>query len=143
MLIHQYVIHSHVLVYLCTESWITWLTYPLSYDLTGSIVLTSSYSSRKSYLINWHTYITIFITLSPPPLALSLKILPISRSSIRGIVSSCLIYCHPSLMPPSVASVYYAILVALILSISEVMPSYSHYIKKGLVYIIIMAPSSH
>ena len=45
-------------------------------------------------------------------------------------------------MPPSVASIYCATLVALILSISKVMPSYSYYIKKGLVYIIIAAPSS-
>ena len=34
-------------------------------------------------------------------------------------------------------------LVTLIISISKVIPSYSYYIKKGLVYIIIMAPFSH
>ena len=45
-------------------------------------------------------------------------------------------------MPPSVASVRHAVLIALILSISEVMPSCSYYIKKGLVYITITAPSS-
>ena len=46
-------------------------------------------------------------------------------------------------MPPSVASVYYATLIALILSIGDIIPSYSHYIKKGLVYIAITALSSY
>jgi len=115
----------------------------LSYNLTGSIILTSSCNSRRSCLINWHTYITISITLSPPSLALSLKILFISRSSIRGIVSSYLIYCYPSLIPPSIASIYYAALVSLILSISVVMPSCSCYIEKGLVCVVIAALSSH
>src|SRR6266567_2441251 len=45
-------------------------------------------------------------------------------------------------MSPSVASVYYTTLIALIFSISEVMPSCSYYIKKGLVYSIIVSPSS-
>ena len=58
-------------------------------------------------------------------------------------MSSDLIYCYPSLMPPSIATIYYAILVALILSIGEVIPSYSCYVKKGLVYIVIMALSGH
>ena len=103
---------------------------------------TSSYSSRRSHLTNWHTSITVSVTLSPPSLALSLKILPISKLSTRGTVSSYLIYCHPSLIPPSVASARHTILITLILSISKVMPSYSCYIKKGLVYIIIVALSS-
>ena len=133
MLIRRYV------AYLCTEFWITWLAYPLSYNSTSSIILTSSCKSRLS---NWYTYITRSVTLSPPSLALSLKILPISRLSIKGIVSSYLICCHPSLMPPSIASIYHAILVTLILSINKVMPSYFYYIKKGLIYIIIAAPSS-
>jgi hypothetical protein len=37
---------------------------------------------------------------------------------------------------------YYSKLVAVILSLGEIMPSYSRYKKKGLVYIIITAPSS-
>ena len=47
-------------------------------------------------------------------------------------------------MPPtrSSASRHYNKLITLILSISKVMPSCSYYIKKGLVYIIITAPSS-
>ena len=45
-------------------------------------------------------------------------------------------------MPLSVASIYCAALIALILSISEVMSSCSYYIKKGLVYIAIMSLSS-
>ena len=54
-------------------------------------------------------------------------------------MSSGLICCSLSLMPPSVASMYCATLIALILSISEVMPSYFCCIKKGLVYITIVA----
>ena len=48
-------------------------------------------------------------------------------------------------MPPvrSTASIYYAALITLILSISKVMPSYSYCVKKGLIYIIIMALSNH
>ena len=126
--------------YIYVPSYITWLTYPLSYDLTGSIVLTSS---CKSCLSNWYTYITRTVTLSPPSLALSLKILPISRSSIRGAVSSGLICYHLSLMPPFIASIYYAVLIAFILSINKVIPFYFYCVKKGLVYIIITVLSSH
>ncbi len=46
-------------------------------------------------------------------------------------------------MPPSIASIYYTVLITLILSTNKVMPFYSYYIKKGLVYITIMALSSH
>ena len=140
-MVYQYISISrtYVLAYSRTKFWITWLAYPSSHNLTGSIISTSSYKSRLS---NWHTYITRSVTLSPPSLALSLKILPISRLSTRGIVSSYLICCYPSLMPPFITSVYYAILVALILSISKIMPSCSYYVKKGLVYIAITAPSS-
>ena len=45
-------------------------------------------------------------------------------------------------MPPLLVSVRYAVLVALILSIGKVMPSCSYYVEKGLVYIMIAAPSS-
>ena len=47
-------------------------------------------------------------------------------------------------MPPirSTASRRYNKLILLILSISKVMLSYLHYIKKGLLYIIIMSPFS-
>ncbi len=83
------------------------------------------------------------IILSPPSLFLTLKILSASRSSIRGIMFFYLIYYYPSLIPPSVASIHRVILIALILSISKVMPSCSYYIKKGLVYIAIVALSSH
>ena len=81
------------------------------------------------------------IILSPSSLFLTLKILLASRSSIKGIVSSYLIYYYPSLIPPSIASVCYTVLIALIFSISKVIPSCSHYIKKGLVYIAIASPS--
>ena len=46
-------------------------------------------------------------------------------------------------MPPirSSASKRYAHVVAIILLLSEIMPTYSRYVLKGLVYIAIMAPS--
>ena len=58
-------------------------------------------------------------------------------------MSSYLIYCHPSLIPPSIASIYYTALIAFILSINKVMPSYSYCVKKGLVCIANTALSSH
>ena len=117
-----------------------WLAYPLSYNLTGSIILTSSY---KSYLNNRHIFTTKSITLFLSSLDLSLKIPPFFRSFTRGVVSSNLICCHPFLMPPSIASVRHAALITLILSINKVILSCSCYIKRGLVYIIITALSSY
>ena len=38
---------------------------------------------------------------------------------------------------------HYTCVIALIFLLSEIMPTYSYYIKKGLVYIIIAAPSGH
>ncbi len=135
-------LRSYILMYLYTKFWITWFAYPSSYDLTGFIVSTSSYSSYISCLSNWHTCITRSIILSPPSLALSLKIFPISRLSIRGIVFSCLTCHYPSLTPPSIAFICYTILITLILSINEVIPSCFCYIKKGLVCVAITALSS-
>ena len=43
----------------------------------------------------------------------------------------------------SLASERCAYIVAVILSLGEIMPSYSHYKEKKLVYIIIIAPFSH
>ena len=83
------------------------------------------------------------IILSPPSLFLTLKIPLFSRLFIRGIISSYLIYYYPSLMPPSIASICYTILITFILSINKIMPSYFYYIKKGLIYIIIMALSNY
>ena len=40
----------------------------------------------------------------------------------------------------SSASKHYAYIIAVILSLSEIMPTYSRYVLKGLVYIIIIAP---
>ena len=47
-------------------------------------------------------------------------------------------------MPPIRSSTleHYAYIIALILSLSKIMPTYSYCIKKGLVYIIIAAPFS-
>jgi len=115
----------------------------LSYNSTSSIILTSSYSSYRSCLSNWHTNITKSITLSPPSLSLTLKILLTFRLFIRGIVPSYLIYYYPSLIPPSIASVRYATLITLILFINKIILFCSYYIKKGLVYIIIIALFSY
>jgi hypothetical protein len=49
--------------------------------------------------------------------------------SVRSLVSKCLAYCSK--------------LVAVILSLSEIMPSYSCCEEKGLVYIMLIAPFSH
>ena len=48
-------------------------------------------------------------------------------------------------MPPirSSTSRRYNKLITLIISISKVIPSYSYYIKKGLVYIAIIVPSGY
>ena len=43
----------------------------------------------------------------------------------------------------STASERYTYIMALILSLSKIIPTYSYYIKKGLVYITITAPFSH
>ena len=48
-------------------------------------------------------------------------------------------------MPPvrSLASKYYTYVIAVIISLSKIMPSYSYCKEKKLVYIAIAAPSSH
>src|SRR6266702_1148129 len=58
---------------------------------------------------------------------------------------SSLIWYSSFLMPPikSSASKHYALLMVLILSIGEIMPSCSRCIKKGLIYITIVAPFGH
>ena len=81
------------------------------------------------------------ITLSLPSLSLTLKILLASRSSIKGAVFSYSICYWLSLMPPSIASIYCAVLVALILSVSKIMPFCSYCVKKGLVCVTITALS--
>ena len=43
----------------------------------------------------------------------------------------------------SLVSKYYAYIVSVILLLGEIMPTYSRYIEKKLVYIIIIAPFSH
>ena len=48
-------------------------------------------------------------------------------------------------MPPirSTTFKHYTYIIALILLLSKIIFTYSYYIKKGLVYIVITAPSSH
>ena len=114
-----------------------------------------SHTPKPILLIFWLILISIasscdtssikFITLSPSLLSLSLKISYISKSLIRGVVLSHLIWFLLLLMPPvrSSASRHYNKLILLILSISKVMPSCSCCIKKGLLYITITSPSSY
>ena len=84
------------------------------------------------------------VTLSPSLLSSSLKISCISKSLIRGVVSSYLIQYLLLLIPlvRCTAFKHYNKLILLILSISKVMPSYSYCIKRGLLYITIASPSS-
>src|SRR6266700_466979 len=67
MLICQYVVRSHVLAYSRTELQSRDSAYPSSHDLTSSIVSTSSCSSRRSRLSNWHTSITRSVTTTTQP----------------------------------------------------------------------------
>ena len=48
-------------------------------------------------------------------------------------------------MPPvrSLVFEHYAYIITIILLFSEIMPTYSYYVLKGLIYIIIIAPLGH
>ena len=97
-----------------------------------------------SVISSCNTSLIRFVTLSPSLLSLSLKISCISKSLIRGIVLSCLIQYLLLLMPPvrSTASRRCNKLILLVLFINKIMLSYSYYIKKGLLYIMIISLSS-
>ena len=116
--------------------------------------LLSSHTPKPILLILWLILVSILsshntssirsVTLSPSLLSLSLKISYISKSLIRGIVLSYLIWYLLLIMPPirSTAFRRHNKLMLLILFISKVMPSCSCYIKKGLLYVVIASPSS-
>ena len=115
--------------------------FPLSCAHTLAVPYKSSTCSHRSLASssNRDTSPIRSITLFPLSPSSTLKTSYISKSSTKGIVSSNSICCYPFLIPPSIASMCCTALVTLILSISKVIPSYSCYIKKGLVYIIIAA----
>jgi hypothetical protein len=69
-----------------------WLSYPLFHSSTGFILLTSLLKSYCNSLIINTTSISKSVTLVPSSLVLSLKILPISKSLIRGVLCPNLIY---------------------------------------------------
>ena len=114
--------------------------------------LLSSYIPKPIPLILWLILVSVisshntsfirFIILSPSLLSLSLKISYISKSLIRGVVSSYLIWFLLLLMPPVRSAAFRCCnrLMLLILSVSKVMLSCSCCIKKGLLYIVIASP---
>jgi hypothetical protein len=90
--VHQYINTFSTQVHSVYKLWlITWLSYPSSHSSTGSIPLISLLRSHFNSLITNTTGIPRFITLAPSSLALSLKILFISKSLIRGILCPILI----------------------------------------------------
>jgi hypothetical protein len=137
-------LHVFTFLYFYILNLPTWLSYLSSYNSTGSILLTSLLKSCFNSLVTNTTGIFRSITLAFFSSALSLKILSISKSLIRGMLCPNLIYWLLFLILPirSLAFEYLAHrskLIAVIFLFSEIMPSYSHYTEKGLVYIIIMA----
>ena len=89
---------------------------------------------------NHNTNNTRSVTLAPFFLVLSLKICFILKSLIRGMLLFKLIWWLISLIPPIRLSVFkrYALLAISISLNKEIMSLCSCYIKKGLVYIIII-----
>ncbi len=146
--VHQYVNTSvyHILTFSRT-----YILSPLSrdiaylYPMPCPTILSILSSASLISLSNCDTPLIRSIILPPSSLFLSLKISYISKSFTRGIISSSLTQCPILLIPPirSSASLCRSKLVSLILSIGKVISLCSCYIKKGLVYIMIAAPSSH
>ena len=139
---------SHVLKLV---TWLPmWLAYPSSHSLTSSIKSATSYSSSTNLVKPRNNSSTIYSTcvstasviLSPLSSSSSLKILLISKSFIRDVVFSSLIWCPLFLIMPPVrlsASDYYNRLVTIILLLSEIMPLCSHCVEKKLVCVAIAA----
>jgi hypothetical protein len=138
------VYHIPTFLYFYILNLTTWLGYFMSYGSTSSIPLTSlSRSCYNSFVTNT-TSISKSVTLTLFSLALSLKILSISKSLIRGVLCPNLIYLPLFLMPfiRSLVSKCYVHVITLILLFIEIMPTYSRYTVKELIYIIIIAPFS-
>jgi len=122
----------------------------LSHSSIGSIIVcATSTNSSSSALSSCDTYLIRFITLTSSSLPLSLKTSIISKLPIKGAILSSLftfirakwlIILLQWLLPQAQRYTY---IIAVILSLSKVIPLCSYCIKKGLVYIAIAAPSSH
>ena len=110
----------------------------MSYNSTSFIKSTTFWMSSLS---NYNTNNTKSVILVPSSSALSLKVQSTLKSAIRGILLSKLFWWPISLIPPirSLASECRARVVTVILLLSEIMPTYSCCVLKGLVYIIIIA----
>ena len=99
--VHQYMSTFSTQVYLIYNLWlIIWLSYPSSYSSTGSIPLTSLLKSCLNSLIINTTSISRSVILIPSSSALSLKILSISKSLIKGVLCPNLTYLLLFLIPP-------------------------------------------
>ena len=124
-----------------------WLGYPLFYSFIGSIssIFCALILTQYKSLLSTYTILFIkFIILTFPSLFLSLKN-SISKLLIRGVLCPILIWwLLLFLIPPIrfVASERRAYIIAVILLLGEIMPSYSCYKEKKLVYIVITAPFS-
>ena len=113
--------------------------YPSSHGSTGSI---ESTTSQISSLSNRNANNTRSVTLAPSSLASFLKVQSTLNSVIRGVLLFKLFWWPIFLIPPvrSLASKRYAYVIAIIFLFSEIMPTYSRYVLKGLVCVIIIAP---
>ena len=115
------------------------LAYPLSHSFTNSIKSTTFWMSSFS---NCNANNIRSITLIFSSSASSLKVQSTLKSVIRGVLLSKLIGWPISLIPPvkSSASEHYACVIAVILLLSKIMPTYSYCVLKGLIYIAIITP---
>jgi len=119
-----------------------------SHGSIGSIVAhATSTNSSSSALSSCDTYLIRSVTLASSSSSSSLKISVISKLSIKGAVppSSFASVCAKWLIMPPQRSLPQAQrrarVVAVILSLGEVMPSCSRCVERGLVYVAIAAPS--
>jgi len=140
----------------CTKSYARTklLLYDLSYHSSlyssiGSIVAYATFTnSLSSALSSYNTYLIRSITLTSSPLSSSLKTSVISKLSIKGAVLLSLFtsVCAKWLIIPLQRLLSQvqcrAYVVAVILSLSEIILLYSCCVKKGLVYITITVLSS-
>ena len=133
---------TFIIYYLCN------LAYPLFYSFTSSInsvFYTLILSCFRFYLSIYTILFIRFIIPIPSSIFLSLKNL-VSKLLIRGMLYPILIWWLLLFLIPfirSLASKHYTYTIAVIFLLSEIMPIYSCYIKKKLVYIIIITFFGH
>jgi len=113
------------------------------------VVRTTSTNSLSSALSSCNTYLIRSIILTSSSSSLSLKTSIISKLLIKGAVLPSLfafVYTKWLIIPPQRSlpqAQRRARVIAVILSLGEIIPLYFRCIKKGLVYVAIAAPSSH